>query len=254
MTLLNTAAAVRKGSQVVSRVYAGTTLVWPPFNPASLPGLMVWLDASQLTQADTAPIPALPDRSGNGRDALQPTASFQPLCVRAGLGGLRVATFDGVDDGMLVAPITWPAQQTVIVLGKALDAVPGQDGYVNAGTNPTRLFQVRQQDAATVQVAGFDSAGTGYVSNQPCTTQAWHRIAYVRGPATVDAFIDGASTGSTATAGTPATPSVNLWIGSGNFQARPGAVQLAEVIVYDHALTPADRAQVEAYLLHKWLS
>ena len=253
MTLLNTAAAVRKGSQVVSRVYAGTTLVWPPFNPASLPGLMVWLDASQLTQADTAPIPALPDRSGNGRDALQPTASFQPLCVRAGLGGLRVATFDGVDDGMLVAPITWPAQQTVIVLGKALDAVPGQDGYVNAGTNPTRLFQVRQQDAATVQVAGFDSAGTGYVSNQPCTTQAWHRIAYSAARPQSMLSLLGLHRQHSHSWDTSHTR-VNLWIRSGNFQARPGAVSLAEVIVYYYVVTPADCGQVEAYLLRKWLS
>ena len=153
---------------------------------------------------------------------------------------------------MLVAPVAWPAQQTVIVVCKALDAVPQQDGYANIGTNPTRLVQMRQQDAATIQVAAFDAAGTGYVNNQPCSTLAWHRIAYVRDAATVDAFVDGASAGATATAGTPATPTVNLWVGSGNFQARPGAVQIAEVIVYDHALTAADRGAVDSYLRAKW--
>lgn len=232
--------------------------MWPPavpFDPSQLPGLMVWLDASQLALADGVAVPQLSDRSSNARHATQATGSLQPLCKTGQLAGGRIVRFDGVDDYLVTAFFNWPAAYTVILVGKANDAVPSQDGYSNAGTatGTIRNYQLRQQDASSVQFSVFDTAAAGYTDVSPAApTQTWQKIACVRGATTVEVFIQGASNGSTATAGTPATPNVPLYIGASNFTARPGAVDIAEVIVYDHALTPADRTQVETYLQTKW--
>lgn len=43
------------------------------------------------------------DKSGNGNHASQATAGAQPALTAAGLGGLDVATFDGVDDYLSLA-------------------------------------------------------------------------------------------------------------------------------------------------------
>jgi hypothetical protein len=67
MPNLNTADKLRVGTQTVAKVYAGTKQVWPSaWTPASLSGLLWWLDASALAGADGTTVTAWPDGSGKG--------------------------------------------------------------------------------------------------------------------------------------------------------------------------------------------
>jgi hypothetical protein len=76
MTVINDADKLYLGTQAVDRVYAGANLVWPSgFSPTDLPGLRVWLDATQLALADGAPVSPWPDLSGKGNDGNIPSSA-----------------------------------------------------------------------------------------------------------------------------------------------------------------------------------
>lgn len=82
------------------------------FTPAALPGLSAWYDPSDLSTlfqdvamtipvtSDGQPVAAMKDKSGNGRHAVQATASARPLYRNA--SGVKWLEFDGVDDWMYV--------------------------------------------------------------------------------------------------------------------------------------------------------
>lgn len=71
------------------------------FDPRSIPGLALWLDASRLTLNDLDPVTTWPDLSGNGRDATQATTSKKPTFKIDGTR--RVVEGDGTDDGLVAA-------------------------------------------------------------------------------------------------------------------------------------------------------
>lgn len=69
------------------------------FTPASIAGLKLWLDASQITGLnDGDAVATWSDASGNGYNATQSTASKRPLYKTSILNGKPVVRFDGVDD------------------------------------------------------------------------------------------------------------------------------------------------------------
>ena len=69
------------------------------FTPASIPGLQLWLDASQITGLnDGDAVATWTDASGNAQHATQSTASKRPLYKTGILNGKPVVRFDGVDD------------------------------------------------------------------------------------------------------------------------------------------------------------
>lgn len=116
MTVLNTANAIRLGSTNVNRVYAGSTKVWPGYEPsdAFVGGYAGWAydpsDNSKLWKEvdGTSPVTGvgdvlarLDDLSGNGSHRTQATLASRPVMVAGG----RYMT-DGVDDQMLTVADT----------------------------------------------------------------------------------------------------------------------------------------------------
>lgn len=84
------------------------------WNPASIAGLQLWLDASQITGLnDGDAVATWTDASGNGWHATQSTASARPTFQTGEINGKPVVRFDGVDDSILNAtfavsqPCTW---------------------------------------------------------------------------------------------------------------------------------------------------
>ncbi len=72
---------------------ASTSFV-PDGQPPRLPGLVLWLDASQLAPAD-ARIARWSDGSGSGYTAQQKQETRQPECLPQALNGKSVVRFDG---------------------------------------------------------------------------------------------------------------------------------------------------------------
>jgi len=87
------------------RLVAATSGGGSAFSPASIAGLQLWLDASQITGLnDGDAVGTWADLSGNGNDATQATGSKKPTFETNELNGRPVVRFDGVDD-ILQTPI-----------------------------------------------------------------------------------------------------------------------------------------------------
>jgi len=89
------------------------------FSPDDIPNLTLWLDPSDTStiQQMLGLVSQLNDKSGNGNNLTQSTASQQPLTAVDTINGLNAIKFDGSDDSMTVTspslaaltqgPYTW---------------------------------------------------------------------------------------------------------------------------------------------------
>lgn len=225
------------------------------FTPASISGLKLWLDASQITGLnDGDALGTWPDLSGNGNDVIQGAASKRPLYKAGILNGKPVVRYDGVDDALANA------------------------GFTDlAGAPSASLFTVKVQPASVgVLVALYSGCGFGTfniantkywrvdnscdVTGTPNWT-AWHYESLI---------FDGSQAGDSNRAkfrhnASPVTVSyggavpANLQLGNGVFV---GALDdlgglswngdIAEVLLYSTPISGANLTAVESYLAAKY--
>lgn len=217
------------------------------FTPASVAGLELWLKADAITgKVDADPLPQWDDASGNARHATE--ATNPPTYKTAILNSLPVVRFDGVNDKLTVAGITNnDATRTFFAVVKGTGSGVGQ-----------RFWTLGASDAAL----GTSNSATQYFyyANDP-----GHAVNQLGGNGTVFAVIClryNSAASMDFFVGTGAATNINPWdtyqsgtspliIGSA------GAVEFlngdfAELIVYDSALSEADRASVRDHLRTKY--
>jgi hypothetical protein len=102
------------------------------FNPAHA-GADLVLDARYIPQSDNTAVSTWADRSGNGYDASQATAAYQPTFQTAELGGNGVVRFDGSDDFLQGTPVAQgQAGATWLIVGKGNG---GRDAFFSQGSS-----------------------------------------------------------------------------------------------------------------------
>ena len=246
----------------------------PPFSPAALPGLGLWLDASapgtlfqtsslsspSLTNTD--PVGAWLDRSGNGRHALQATSTKRPLLD----ADLRVR-FDGIDDLMVLSGTAGDLFRNVrgaTVFGAISCAVnqPARQRwfYASANSGANSRFVVERFTSNNEQFVGRRLDGDGLATvGTPTQTYAVDALTVVTAVAdydhdTVQIYQNGVAgpgttsfeTGSTGQP-TSDTASALCQIGAGsNLGYWVGS--LAEIIAFPRTLADHERLAVEGYL------
>ncbi|MFY2560955.1 LamG-like jellyroll fold domain-containing protein [Corallococcus terminator] len=222
----------------------------------STTGLRLWLSASQLTHAEGAPLASWADISGQGLHAVQATVGQQPVVRYAAIGGRTALEFDGVDDRLdlttnlfagntpltVFAVIQTNDTQAHVVgtgsssagflttYGKGLTLVAGQP-TVKANSNgsglllsgPGSIADGQPRLLSTVVQAGNTAL---FVNGQPLGMSSAALNAYAYGKATL-----GASDGANSNASRDAF-----------------AGRLAELLVYDRALTDEERTALELCL------
>ncbi|HET7693685.1 MAG TPA: S8 family serine peptidase [Gemmatimonadota bacterium] len=204
-----------------------------PFeDPASLPGLVLWLQSNALTGlAEGAPVVTWPDRSGAGNHASQAVASKRPVYRGAVVNGLPAVQFDAVDDGMATAADP-AAPLTIVVVYASRAAASGH--ALNGGFSFFMGPYVGRYRNYTGQ----------YATGPGVTAGRWLAQTMRQSATLAELFIDGAFTASTTRTANPAPLRL----------AREGAFGaildgwVAEVIVYDRALDDAELADV-----HQWV-
>jgi hypothetical protein len=253
MTLLNDADKICLGSFNADAVYAGANKTWPPprpFTPLDLPGLQVWLDASQLGLADGAPVHVWPNLGPGPQpriDASLPLTVFKANAangngvVRFGVSGSRLRGSVNANFDYTIAYVTrrWggnvgrsfstqlPPTNILVGFHGSMQDICYDNGWLNAGT----AWGDTGSLPAAWKLYGMDSA-----SPSPP-----HSRFFVNG------IVAGATTNSN---------------GLGNAYALsgydPGGIaetmdcDVAELLIYDHKLPDADRISVEDYLRSKW--
>lgn len=204
-----------------------------------------------------APVYRWADQSVVGANAESAMTGQQPLYVANALNGLPVIRFDGINDFLRVNPWLAPQLYTVFTVSKFSGAVSAIGLAVNNGgaIQHSQLMRVRD-GLATLSATGFDSAGGGagsfadsIVAGNPFVA---HQEKVIRHASQIQLFASGSGGSVGAITGTPNSGSFILEIGEYQLASLPWAGDMSEIIIYDTALSPADQANVEAYLLAKY--
>ena len=217
------------------------------FSPASLSGLVLWLDASAITGlVDSDPVGTWSDLSGNGNDATQATESKKPTYKTNIQNGKQVVRFDGVDDFLKTVTFSALAQPLTILLAcKYTDNDAGQ--YIFSGN--TDVECVFKANDPTVDKIGMRWPTDQAVGDTLSGTVLRQYTAVFNGGSSYYRYNGGNQSANVAIgAGTAAAFTIGA--------AQAGAVSLngdiAEVIVYSSTLSGSDLSLVESYLNSKW--
>jgi hypothetical protein len=251
------------------------------FNPSNIAGLSLWLDATtglfdattggSPVTTDGATVARWEDQSGNARHISQSTAGSRPILKKSVQNGRNILRFDGVSNHLFMTsafiyslgastvfcvvsqtPSSPPsANASLITERNATSSFPSYIVIGNGTSDATRLRIFMRDDAnANILFSGSSTlqtaSGTAFNSSYQLlgTVDTGSNIAlyinksssvngsYTRTTLTLDRFTVGASRTGAATAFF--------------------ACDLAEIIVYNSALSTNNRQLVENYLYSKW--
>lgn len=210
--------------------------------PSDIAGLKLWLKADAITGlADADPVTTWPDSSGLGHDVGQATAAKKPTYQTNEINGKPVVRFDAVDDFLGNATLVVAQPLTIVVVERA--AVANHLGNFIDGS-------VRCILGHSSLVYRLYAGGAGSIEGGTTDTSAHSMSGHFNG-ASSEMWKDGTSI-ATGDPGTLAYPA-GYKIGSDH----NGADQffngdIAEVIIYDSALSAADRNALGGYIQTKY--
>lgn len=226
-------------------------------------GLKVWFAADQGVVASGTKVARWTDLSGSGADATQTAAASQPVLVDGALNGKPVVRFDGVND-FLTFPYS-PNGLTAMTIVLVSAAAQDYDGTWN-GVRNAPLFWNETGGWGTVHLSPFQRVvrfrfGTGQRANLPSYRledgpgMKYRSVIAVKNGPTESLFVDGKKVltlgGKLSTIQRVRTQG-NLGRGYNDDSFFAG--DIAEVLVYQRALTDAEISQVSQYLQAKYSS
>ena len=234
---------------------------WP--TPAVASGLRSWYQAGLGVTKDAAnKVSQWTDLSGHGAHVVQANdATRQPLWVAAATYGQPAVQFDGTTFLKTAAVVDEQAGSndvTVITVAVPAATQPAYASLVDLSSDTARGFVVGQLAAATNQFQLWftDTALTGWYSGPAAgaTAGAAQVVTVVKNGTNATSYLNGAAQGTATVPQGMWAPAAALAVGnraSGNYGYNG---QIAEVLVYNRALTDAERTQIETALQTKYIS
>lgn len=216
-------------------------------------GLQLWLDAADTsTIAESLDaVSQWDDKSGNSRNVVQATGGFQPLTNTNTINGKNVIKFDGSDDNLKygTTDLNYDSH-TIFVVAKS--TATGNDIYGSGGVV-----------AGDVLLMDFGSKFRGHFWTDSAPNTIDSVLATNSSPTTYIQTVDASNitiirefTQDNTASLTGSKTSTNKDVVIGN---RSGAAagtfftgDIAEVIVFNAALTDDERTRVTKYLQGKW--
>lgn len=230
----------------------------PPVLPITA-GLTFHLDASQIAGlSDGDPVASWADLSPTGANVSTGTASEQPTYKTGILNGLPVVRFDGgdfLDAGMtayqMVNASTGEWTAFAVALSNLSTGTPGIVTGDPVSTGGSRVAQFLRYSSLTPQSIAWSGAVTD--SGPAVASSGVFRIdEAVRTATTLERFVNAGTDGAT-TATSPQTAANRIGVGGGTLSTRGSwNGDIAEVLIYNTALSSADRTAVRDYLADKW--
>ncbi|MDO8544176.1 MAG: LamG-like jellyroll fold domain-containing protein [Opitutaceae bacterium] len=230
---------------------------WP--SPAVSSGLQLWYRADLGITRDAADkVSRWVDLSGNAVHLAQGASAAQPLAVASSLGGKAAVRFDGVASTLRTSAtvdlMQGSSDMTVVVVMKAGASQPTYADVMdyNHGTAPYGGFVV-QQNVGHFNQYGFgwrdpgDAGWIGLESTLPIAADAPQLLEFVKEGTTQAGHLNGAPLFTTSV---PAQMLVNAprIFSLGSFVAENSRYfngEIAEVLIYNRALTATERARIE---------
>lgn len=249
------------------------------FVPTTISDLIAWYDLSDVStitlRTGTDYIEQIDDKSGNGYNMTQSTATNQPLYSASTTNpSLSAATFDGIDNWITGdrGAITNPTEKSVFVMGRGYNkagSVPGVgtgnqlDGmlmiegpsfsyspnwfYVGKNNSGTEVYNQAYSDQDKWTYSTLVGTPLIYSYFSTDNTAAGFTRSVVNGDNTPDA----SSTGSGVIDARYMRFGANLHNTSNFVQKLYG--EIGEAFNFDRILTNGETAQLDRYLQYKWL-
>lgn len=220
------------------------------FLPTDIYGCNLWLDASQITGlTDGDAISTWSDESGESNDATQSTSTYQPTYQTNELNGKPVVRFD--TDFMIVAnESTFDlATPTIFLVCTPRTVIAKNDSSTYNSSHRKMEIKVHADEflygsggdgvavTVTQAISGFNTISTTTISNTN------HRLT-INGE--IFDFTD--TLYDTSFNNKPVT--IGRSFSNVSTEYRNG--DIAEIIIYDSALSDTDREKVETYLSGKY--
>ena len=251
---------------------------WVNFAPTDIAGLQAWYDASDastlydattggsLVAADGA-VARWQDKSGNARHMTQATSGSRPLRKTSQQNGKDTLLFDGTNDffegsdfsdadsgGMTVFLVykrnATGAAHELLTKGNT----SGVGYFIRHAASDTLRFDIDRgsnnamfrQTSAAVSAASYAVVGLVAVSGEYQSS-----LFYKNGSAVGMAAASVTGSGAQQPPSTTGIVRVGAQEYQGTYYFHANA-NIAEIIIYNSALSNTDRAAVEAYLISKW--
>lgn len=235
------------------------TCAAPDLTPADLSGLQLWLRADVGVRFDGDPadpddaVDTWEDQSANGRTCTQATGANQPIFRSAGLNGRPAVEFDGSND-FLANTSTWPILSTdasIMVVAKmdttgshcVFDLEPA--ALVNQGLT---LFQetTNRKFRFTSPSVNDEDAIYSFSSTSP-EIHFGNRVTNVNGIYENNVLKDDEALGNL-----PSFRAEGYRVGTMIDGTFPWDGMIAEIAVWDRALTGVEMALMNAYAQSKY--
>ena len=211
--------------------------------PTDLTGLILWLDADALTLNDDDPVSTWDDQSTSSNDFTQ-TLTARPTYKTSIQNSLPIVRFDGTNDYLDAGTAIDADDSTVFIVcnrttGTGWRCILAADGVAMYSSNDTAA-------AYTFYVGGAGRNTLWFSGSvfQIFTLRSFTQDSVLSQTSRIDGF-PAFSSGGTAKTETYTT------LGSDDGIQFHGG-DIAEVLIYDSALTLPEIEDVEAYLLDKW--
>lgn len=222
-----------------------------PFAPTDVAGLKLWLKADGTLWQDSArttpatldgdPVGAWDDGSGAGNHALQATAAARPTLRLTVQNGRPAVRSDGVDDRLQTGAFVLNQPSTVAVVARRTGGA-AQGYYLDGRVVNTRVMQYA--NATTMRLY----AGVVFDSTVAVQASFFAALAVFNGASSVLRFNGVETTGNASTLN---ASGLTLFT-SGDAAVSPLGGDVGEILLYDSALSPADRVRVGDYLKLRW--
>ena len=222
------------------------------FTPLEISGLQLWLDAndSSTITLNGSTVSQWNDKSGNGYNVSQSTASNQPTYQSAVLNSKSVVRFDGSGDVLTNTtdtPVGGSTNRTVFVVFNSNTGITAKYPLALGNSTSTgQTFGISQEIGVRVN-SGYQIWTTSVDSTHAIVT------IILDGTSTTD--LSAWKNGSSLSAYTPSAQTINttsgILVGNGPSGGNLNG-DVAEIIVYNSALSTSDRESVESYLSTKW--
>jgi len=212
-------------------------------------GLQLWLDAATIVGTNGAAVERWGDQSGNGLDAVQLVADARPALAGAAVNSRAAVRFDGSRTlNTAILPSSWPTNRATVFIVTRSDNTTQQNAILTAspGNNANR-FLVHLPWSGSVywdfgSIAG--NAGRVYCPHDGGTNwNIWH---FSRDEEGMRIARNGETKVSRDEGDSFDPAGYRLQVG-GSLQG-----EIAEILVYNRALSPLEEGEVGRYLQERY--
>lgn len=209
------------------------------FSPTDIAGLIRWYKSDSLALSDNDPVATWTDEGSDLDDAVQATSGNRPIFKTGIINGKGVVRFDGSDDWLDAAAVVTSAVTLFMVIAPAGGIVTSWNALETENNSSYWRFDDGDGYWGAFRSARINSYPTGVPNT------GTNLFTLVSSASTYEARINGVSEGA---------QSANFYEGSiFRIGANAGGAiafsgDMAEILVYNSALSGGDIALVETYL------